>query len=207
MMAIIEYTEEEKQLVRDIYASPLTIISQLHLLPCRTKESIAAKAKTMGLVKVEKAPLRDRIAELMSDGKCRTAEQIEAVLGEQRKYIAAIFREKVPVGEYHIHAYIGRLRAMVFKAGPGPNAVKPPPFHAANAAHTRAYRARQRKAAAMSNNDTPKKEVSKRRHTPRTVIERADDARYSAPATWWPKADPVVCGAMHAMVEAGRSAP
>lgn len=204
-MTIIKYSDEELLTIREIYASTETISSQIHRLPARTKESIVAKAKTLGLVKNCKGSLGDRLAALMADGRPRTARACEKSLREPRKYILDVFSKGIVAEKYHVVDYHGTSNAMVFKAGAGVNAPKPPKKEIDNRPYARAHRARYR------DDPAPKQAVQKKRsypenRKPRPVIDdRTMDDRHRRPGSWWPDGDPVVSGAIRAMVQVGRA--
>ena len=208
-----EYSPEEKQILRDIYASPETIESQVHRLPLRSLSSIEAKARVMGLKKTRQKPLMERISDLMSDGRPRTAAQLAKLVGGKRKFICEQLRLASDGLRYHIHSHSGSHRAIVFKAGPGKNAERPPAVQTPGAEYSRRYRERMGIKARVPKAAKPAKPAkapkpAKAVVTPRKPVlgDKAKDDLHRSKAAWWPAIDPIIPGAMRAMVEAGRAA-
>lgn len=128
------------------------------------------------------------IRSLMSDGVPRSAPEIAALIGSQKKYVRSIFTDLVANGEAHIESYRGTYSTMYFLLSPGTNAVKPEsrtPEHIL--ARARTHNRRQRAEGSLHRLDY-----------------KALDELYRASAAWWPKGDPVVIGAVSAMVRCGR---
>lgn len=202
----LEYSPEEIEILRDIYASHETIRSQLHRLPNRSRHAIPVKARALGLVKAGNAMAR--INQLMADGKPRSVRQIEAATGLRRKYIVDQLRIRANGIDYHIHSYTGVQRGYVFKAGPGTNAVRPP---AANIP-AKVYSARWRE---RHSDDRPVKAKTKAARKTKAkpargeydpALERLKDEKYRLPAQRRQQSDSLVFDAISAMARVGRRA-
>ena len=127
------------------------------------------------------------ILALMSDGLARTAFEVANIIGCEKKYARSLFADLVAGGGAHILEYRGRNHEMVYKLGAGKNAEKPD------------NRTPEYKLARKRVKDSLKR-TGKRRLTDREL-----DRLYRASDAWWPRADPVVVGAMVAMVRTGRA--
>lgn len=175
------WTEAEKQIVREIFASEKSVKELAHLLPHCTHDRIYRKGIRMGLVKHAPVTVLSRVTDLMSDGEARTIAAVMEATGGQKSFVGEILNKLVRGGEMHISGYAGSRTAPVYKLGAGENADRPP---AKTQAEYRAeYRAkyRQMRGAAF-----------------RTAEPAAD--------AWWPWGDPVVLSSMRALVSVGRSA-
>lgn len=175
------WTEADKQIVRDIFASEKSVKELAHLLPLCTHDRIYRKGIRMGLVKKAPVTVQTRVNDLMSDGVPRTIAAVMEATGAQKSFIGEILNKLVKNGEMHISGYAGSRTAPVYKLGAGENADRPP---AKTQAEYRAeYRAKYR-------------------------AERGAAFRAAEPPAdaWWPWGDPVVLQSMTAMMRVGRSA-
>ena len=174
------WTEADKQVVRDIFASEKSVKELAHLLPSCTHDRIYRKGIRMGLVKRAPVTVQTRVHDLMSDGGPRTIAAVMEATGAQKSLIGEILNKLVKTGAIHISGYAGSRTAPVYKLGAGENADRPP---AKTQAEYRAeYRAKYREM-------------------------RDASFRAAAPPAdaWWPWADPVVLQSMSALVRVGRS--
>jgi hypothetical protein len=127
------------------------------------------------------------ILSLMEDGIPRTALEIATAVKGEKKYIRALFAEMVDGGAAHIPELRGRNNEYVYKMGAGKNIERP-------ANRTPEYLLERKRVKNLA-----KKKGKKQ------LTEREIDRLYRASDAWWPRADPLVTGAMLAMVRVGVS--
>jgi hypothetical protein len=128
------------------------------------------------------------IRALMADGVPRSAPEIAQLIGSQKKYVRQILTDLVEDGAAHIESYRGPYKTSFYLLCAGENATKPEsqsPRHVLERARVRNRRVRA--GGSMKNLD-----------------DKALDDLYRASAPWWPNGDPVVIGAVNAMVRCGR---
>lgn len=189
-MKINKWTEADKKRLAAIYASGKKIKDHVGQFPGRSLDTIRHKANELGL-KSERLSVIDQLRKLMADGEPRTAKQLAGLVDAAKKSIRDVMVQLVQAGEAHIEGYTGSYYEMIFKWGPGVNAVKQIAVTAAA----------ERVAAVRAVRQPIQKPVRDA-----AAIERRLDSRYRSDAAWWPKADPVVVNAMKAMVGAGKVA-
>lgn len=132
---------------------------------------------------------KPRIYALMADDVPRSAPEIAALLGVEKKYVRQLFTDFVAEGVAHIESYRGPYKKMFYLLRRGTNAVKPEsqsPRHVLERARVRNRRVRA--GGSMRNLD-----------------DRALDELFRSGAQWWPHGDPVVIGAVNAMVRCGQA--
>ncbi|MBU7436500.1 hypothetical protein [Paraburkholderia fungorum] len=128
------------------------------------------------------------IIAVMADGVLRTACEVSKLVDAQKKTVRAVLADMVADGEAHIPEFRGRNNEFVYKLGAGVNAERP-------ANRTPEYLLARKRV-----------KDSLKRNGKKQLTERDLDRLYRASDNWWPRADPVVVGAMVAMVRTGRSA-
>lgn len=175
------WTEADKQIVREIFASEKSVKELAHLLPSCTHDRIYRKGIRMGLVKHAPPTVISRITGLMADGEPRTIAAVMKATGAQKSFIGEVLNKLVKKGEMHISGYAGSRTAPVYKLGAGENADRPPVK--TQAEYRAEYRAKYREM--------------------RGAAFRAAQPPADA---WWPWGDPVVLSSMRALVSVGRSA-
>ncbi|MPW17899.1 hypothetical protein GCT13_13365 [Paraburkholderia sp. CNPSo 3157] len=184
----VRWTAAEKDLVRQIYASELTVDEQMHLLPGRTVKDVCAQARSLGLLKAKPLPLRDRIIAELKRGQPKSCGELAAAQKGKKKFIRQLMNRLCAEGLAHIHAWTDRYIEPIYVCGPGQDAPKPAP-------RTQLEYMRRRLARQQVGSD-PFDDSN----------DEELDWRHSSVAEWWPRADAVVTAAFKLMVMVGRAA-
>jgi hypothetical protein len=127
------WTDEERQIIRDIWSSPVFLKIDYSLLPGRSYASVAKEASKLGLGHKTKpvGPVMAKINALMQDGQPRTAKEVSKALGASRTYVHDALAAAVKRGEYHVRGFgmkpTHRRDEAAFRIGKGKSAVKPAP--------------------------------------------------------------------------------
>jgi len=122
------YSEEEKQIVREIWASPVLLKQQMDRLPGRTPCSVQRQAKVLELGRKNHSasPLYERICALMADKEARTVKEITNALFASQSRTNKLLRAACESGEFHIASYrprpVNGTPTPVFRKGKGRNA-------------------------------------------------------------------------------------
>ncbi|MBB5444629.1 MULTISPECIES: hypothetical protein [unclassified Paraburkholderia] len=205
-----KWSDEEREIVREIYKSTLSIEDQVHLLPGRTAIGIRAEARKLRVhkahhanmshsamavavhkanaaraVEIDKATLAAQLG--TSGGMCQA--DLYRSTGIDKKRIRRLIAEMMKAEQVHIRDYGSRFNSAVFVLGKGENAVRPPPLT------RKELRLRHAERHGL---DVVMSEKEKER--------RRDEMYRERECSWWPQADPVVSNAMRAMVQMGVSA-
>lgn len=140
------WSEEEKQVLREIWASPIPVKLQTHKLPTRNIDSIKQMGSKLGLNGKNRAfsPLLEKIRELMADRQPRTSLEVAMRVGGSISQVRDLMDGECAVNRFHIERWQqtgsnGRWQK-VFKMGRGKNAEKPTPM--TNMQRSRLFRAR-----------------------------------------------------------------
>lgn len=122
------YSEEEKEIVREIWASPVLLKQQMDRLPGRTPWSVQRQATVLelGPKNHSESPLYERICVLMDDKEARTVKEIAAALFASQSRTNKLLRKACDSGEFHIAKYrprpVNGTPTPVFRKGKGRNA-------------------------------------------------------------------------------------
>jgi hypothetical protein len=122
------WTEAEMAIVREIWASPDALATQLHRLPGRTAISVYKMADRLKLVKRARpeTSCREMLIALMADGQRRSVAEMAAATGFSVKTVRAQSSSLHEERAMHIPEYREPYSERVYVWGEGEDVPKPP---------------------------------------------------------------------------------
>lgn len=166
------WSEEELQVVRDMWKSTVPTKLQAHKLPGRTVHSIERMAWKLGLEKKPRghSEMLIEVERLLSDGKPRTTQDVFKEIAVDPGYAHVLMARLVREGRAHIAVWRqvgvnGQWQA-IYLIGAGESAKKPRPMTQ-----------RQRTARYLERVDPVELEIMKKKYNVRRrrVVPQVDD--------------------------------
>lgn len=188
----MRWSDDEKNVVREIWKLGEPVASLLHRLPGRTEFAVCKMAEKLGLpgkVVTKVATCRDALLSLLADAAPRTQGEMAAAVGFSLKQVRLVVAQLADGGQIHIAEYREPYNERIYVWGAGENAPRRQPL--------------TRKQIQIRCVD--KREARKPRAQQRYRSSRPKDPSRVVGA-WWPAADVAVEQAMRGMVLAGRIA-
>lgn len=131
------WTEQEDEIIREIWKSSRPVKEQMHRLPLRTERAILTRAQDLGIVgnrKVERfarSTLLSLIHRDLQAGECLASPDISAKYSCSTKHIGELLGVAHDRGEIHIAEWrrtrVAGPYVAVYAWGNKPDAIKPPP--------------------------------------------------------------------------------
>lgn len=170
-----KWSEQEKDIVRDIWASPMHVKLQTHRLPGRNLHSIQAMAIKLKLGAKSRgfSPKLVEIKALMRDGEPRTSKEIAARVGMSMCQVRGLLAVEIEEKRFHVASWRQQGRngqwLRLYRSGKGRSAAQPAPMTV-----------NERAAKFLSNVDPDEFEFKRKRYYLRRLIKTGRAIRRDA---------------------------